>query len=61
MPNNKTISIAVAANPYGWTTGWHGSYDYMKLSEYSDYLMLMAYDESYNGGSVGPVTKFIIC
>lgn len=57
MPNNKTLSIAVAANPYGWTTGWHGSYDYTKLSEYSDYLMLMGYDESYNGGSVGPVAS----
>ncbi|MGE6516439.1 glycosyl hydrolase family 18 protein [Lysinibacillus sphaericus] len=57
MPNDKTISIAVAANPNGWTVGWHGSYDYLKLSEYSDYLMLMAYDESWNGGPVGPVAS----
>ncbi|KOS68718.1 hypothetical protein AEA09_09305 [Lysinibacillus contaminans] len=57
MPNDKTISIAVAANPYGWTTGWHGSYDYLKLSEYSDYLMVMTYDESWKGGPVGPVAS----
>ena len=57
MPNEKTISIAVAANPNGWTVGWHGSYDYLKLSEYSDYLMLMAYDESWKGGPVGPVAS----
>ncbi|MEO4052987.1 glycosyl hydrolase family 18 protein [Solibacillus sp. CAU 1738] len=57
LPKDKTLSIAVAANPNGWTAGWHGSYDYLKLSEYSDYLMLMAYDESYNGGPVGPVAS----
>lgn len=57
MPIDKTVSIAVAANPYGWTAGWHGSYDYLKLSEYSDYLMLMAYDESYDGGTAGPVAS----
>ena len=57
MPTNKTISIAVAANPNGWTTGWHGSYDYVKLSEYSDYLMVMTYDESWKGSPVGPVAS----
>ncbi|MEG0386283.1 MAG: glycosyl hydrolase family 18 protein [Solibacillus sp.] len=55
LPNDKIISIAVAANPNNWSTGWHGSYDYPKLSAYSDYLMVMSYDESYNGGPVGPV------
>ncbi|MFJ7826138.1 glycosyl hydrolase family 18 protein [Psychrobacillus sp. NPDC096623] len=57
MPNDKTISIAVAANPNGWTVGWHGSYDYLKISEYSDYLMVMTYDESWKGGPVGPVAS----
>ena len=57
LPKDKTLSIAVAANPKGWTAGWHGSYDYLKLSEYSDYLMLMAYDESWHGGPVGPVAS----
>ncbi len=57
LPKNKILSIAVAANPNGWTAGWHGSYDFLKLSEYSDYLMLMAYDESWQGGPVGPVAS----
>ena len=58
---DKEISVAVAANPKGWTLGWHGSYDYAKLAQYSDYLMIMGYDESYYGGSAGPVasSKFV--
>ncbi|MFC0559253.1 glycosyl hydrolase family 18 protein [Halalkalibacter alkalisediminis] len=53
LPADKEVSVAVAANPNGWQTGWHGSYDYKKLAEHSDYLMLMAYDESFNGCPVG--------
>ena len=37
--------------------GWQASYDYAALSNYSDYLMLMAYDEHYNGGGAGPVAS----
>lgn len=55
LPSGKTVSVAVAANPYGWTSGWQGSYDYAKLAKYSDYLMLMAYDEHYEGGESGAV------
>lgn len=54
---NKIVSIAVAANPNGWTKGWHGSYDYKALSEYCDYLVIMAYDESYQGSAEGPVSS----
>lgn len=61
IPKHKQVSIAVAANPYNWTTGWHGSYDYKKLSDAltgpNDYLMVMAYDESYRGGPEGPVAS----
>ena len=32
----------------------------MKDLQYSDYLMLMAYDEHYGGGSPDPV-KYRIC
>ena len=61
IPKQKQVSIAVAANPYNWTTGWHGSYDYKKLSDAltgpNDYLMVMAYDESWRGGPEGPVAS----
>lgn len=58
MPEGKTLAVAVAPNPYGITTGWHGSYDYKSLAKYSDYLMIMAYDESYPGGPAGPVASY---
>nr|WP_090885539.1 glycosyl hydrolase family 18 protein [Evansella caseinilytica] len=57
IPAAKEVSVAVAANPNGWTKGWHGSYDYAKLAQHADYLMLMAYDESYEWGPVGPVAS----
>jgi len=57
LPKDKKVSVAVAANPNGWTKGWHGSYDYKQLAKYSDYLMIMAYDESYYGGPSGPVAS----
>ncbi len=57
IPNDKVVSVAVAANPKGWTTGWHGSYDYRALASHSDYLMLMCYDESYQGGLPGPISS----
>ncbi|MDR2939756.1 MAG: SH3 domain-containing protein [Clostridiales bacterium] len=57
VPEGKEVSTAVAANPNGWATGWHGSYDYTNLAKYSDYLMLMAYDEHYEGGTAGPVAS----
>ncbi|MFD2044509.1 cell wall-binding repeat-containing protein [Ornithinibacillus salinisoli] len=57
IPTDKEVSVAVAANPNGWTKGWHGSYDYKKLSDYSDYLMIMAYDESWEGSDPGPVAS----
>ncbi|MBM6619069.1 glycosyl hydrolase family 18 protein [Bacillus suaedaesalsae] len=57
IPKDRTISVAVSANPNGWTKGWHGSYDYKMLANYSDYLVIMAYDESYSGGPEGPVAS----
>ena len=58
MPEGKTLAVAVAANPNGYMTGWHGSYDYERLGIYSDYLMIMAYDEHYQGGTQGPVASY---
>lgn len=57
LPQDKEVSVAVAANPNGWTTGWHGSYDYAQLGKYADYLMIMAYDESWVGSDPGPVAS----
>ena len=58
IPPTKEVSVAVAANPNGWTAGWHGSYDYTSLAKYADYLMIMAYDESYQGGDPGSVASY---
>ena len=58
LPETKEVSVAVAANPHGWNTGWHGSYDYAELGKYADHLFIMAYDEHYQGGSAGPVASF---
>ncbi|NCB52715.1 MAG: glycoside hydrolase [Clostridia bacterium] len=57
LPEGKLIVAAVAANPSGTSVGWTGSYDYAGLAEYCDYLMVMAYDESYNGSVAGPVAS----
>ncbi|MBB6214351.1 spore germination protein YaaH [Anaerosolibacter carboniphilus] len=57
LPAHKSISVAVAANPNRLKKGWHGSYDYAALAQYSDYLMVMSYDESYTGGPVNPVAS----
>lgn len=57
LPADKEVSVAVAANPKGWNTGWHGSYDYAALGEVADHLFIMAYDEHYQGGEAGPVAS----
>lgn len=49
LPSNMVIAVAVAANAKALVSGWQGAYDYKTLSEYSDYLLLMAYDENYRG------------
>ncbi|MBE4908577.1 S-layer homology domain-containing protein [Bacillus luteolus] len=59
IPSHKEVSVAVAANPSGWNTGWHGFYDYQRLSNHADYLMIMAYDESWESpeSPIGPVSS----
>ena len=57
IPAEKEVSVAVAANPSGWTTGWQGSYDYRALGEAADHLFIMSYDEHYQGGPSGPVAS----
>ncbi|MHB1153863.1 MAG: S-layer homology domain-containing protein [Eubacteriales bacterium] len=55
---DKLISVCVAANPWGGTTGWQGSYDYTALGALSDQVFIMAYDEHYEGGTPGAVAGF---
>ena len=57
IPAHKEVSVAVAANPNGWNVGWHGNYDYRTLAQYADYLMIMAYDEHWQGSTPGPVAS----
>ncbi|MFD2682265.1 glycosyl hydrolase family 18 protein [Bacillus seohaeanensis] len=59
VPRQKEVSVSVAANPNGWKTGWHGFYDYKRISDYADYLMIMAYDESWESpdSPIGPVAS----
>jgi len=54
---DKIITVAVAANPNGWTLGWHGSYDYAALANYCNYLFIMGYDQHYFGSAPGPVAS----
>lgn len=57
LPKGKELSVAVMANPNGRRTGINGGHDYKGLGQYSDYLMIMTYDESYQGGPAGPVAS----
>ncbi|MBQ9280134.1 MAG: hypothetical protein IJ215_03715, partial [Clostridia bacterium] len=57
LPEDKVVSIAVAANPDNLTTTWVAAYDYKALAEYVDYMVVMAYDEHCYGGSAGPVAS----
>lgn len=57
LPKEKQVSVAVAANPNNLKIGWHGSYDYKNIARYSDYLMLMSYDESWDGSPAGPIAS----
>lgn len=58
LPSGMEVSVAVAANPTGATRSWIALYDYKALAAVSDYLMVMAYDESYPGDPTpGPVAS----
>ncbi len=58
LPTSKLISVCVAPNPWGVTTGWQGSYDYTALGKISDQIFIMAYDEHYYGSTPGAVASF---
>ena len=58
LPADKKIVVAVAVKPGGTETSWSASYDYAGLAKYCNYLMLMAYDESYYGSKSKPVASY---
>ena len=57
IPEEKTVSIAVAPNPKRLTTTWVAAYDYSALSDYVDYFLIMTYDEHCYAGAEGPVAS----
>jgi spore germination protein YaaH len=57
LPQGKTLTVCVAANPYHTNVGWQGGYDYGALADECDHVFIMTYDESYDGGEPGPVAS----
>lgn len=56
-PHNLTLSVAVGAIDKPRTSGWKSAFDLAKLSTYADYIVVMAYDEHWEGGKPGPVAS----
>ncbi len=52
LPRNKTLSVCVAPNPWGISTGWQGQYDMKALGEICDSVFIMTYDNHYDGDPV---------
>jgi len=57
LPKDKSLTVCVAANPWGTNKGWQGAYDYKALAKYVDHIFIMTYDEHYPGGDPGPVAS----
>lgn len=57
-PLGYQVSVAVPAktNDSSLAT-WNYAFDYKSLAQYSDFLMIMAYDEHYPGGTPGAVAS----
>lgn len=49
-----SLPAETANNPQN---SWTGAYDYKKLGQYADLLMIMAYDQHWAGGSPGPIAS----
>ncbi|MCX8132239.1 MAG: glycosyl hydrolase family 18 protein [Clostridia bacterium] len=57
-PLGYGVSVAVQAKTYDSpNASWTYAFDYKSLAMYSDYLMIMAYDEHYPGGTPGAVAS----
>ncbi|WP_448576838.1 glycosyl hydrolase family 18 protein [Thermomicrobium sp.] len=57
-PRGKLVTQAVVARTSDTPTTWGGAYDYPALAEVNDYIIVMAYDFHYAGGSPGPVAPY---
>jgi len=58
LPDNRELTVCVAANPWGINVGWQGGYDYAALSLHCDHIFMMTYDESYETSPPGPVSSY---
>lgn len=57
-PLGYLVSIALPAKTYDSSKAyWSYAYDYEKLGNYSDQVILMTYDEHYPGGAPGPIAS----
>jgi spore germination protein YaaH len=57
-PRGKLVTQAVVARTSDTPSTWGGAYDYPALAEVNDYIVVMAYDFHYAGGSPGPVGPY---
>ncbi|MCX7921016.1 MAG: glycosyl hydrolase family 18 protein, partial [Clostridia bacterium] len=57
-PLGYTVSVSVPAKTVDTPShSWTWAYDYAAMAKYSDYIMIMAYDEHYPGGTPGAVAS----
>jgi len=54
-PHGKTVSIAVGAVDKPIYSGWKSAYELSNLSQVVDYMIVMAYDQHWQGSAPGPV------
>ncbi len=52
---NKLVAMAVPPKTRDVNTGWAGAFTYPDLAPWTDYMILMAYDQHYPGGQPGPI------
>lgn len=51
------LTAALPAKTFDNKDGWSGGFDYEKIGKVTDYVMIMAYDEHWNGGLPGPIAS----